>query len=213
MAEAMSHCRLYLISPSEFVLDEFENSLREALSGGDVACFQLRMKLATEAEIVEAAKRLLPICRAFDVQFLLNDYPSLVAEVGADGVHIGEEQDGTIEEARKLIGEECVLGVSCYASKDRAYEACEQGADYVAFGQFYLSITKPPKGRSTPDLLEIWSESMTVPSVAIGGITPDNLAPIVKGGADFVAVVSGVWQHPQGAKFAVAEYNRAISAA
>ena len=199
--------RLYLITPSEFVLDDFMVHLREAFSGGDVACLQLRMKTAPEEEIIRAAKAILPLCREFGVQFLLNDYSHLVDITGADGVHIGEEQDGTVRQARKIIGEDKVLGVSCYASRDRAFRACEDGADYVAFGQFYESVTKPPKGRPTPDLLEIWAETMIIPSVAIGGITPDNLEPIVKAGADFIAVVSGVWQHPDGAKVAVREYN------
>lgn len=206
-------CRLYLITPSKFVLDEFIPHVREAFEGGDVACLQIRMKEAAQEEIITAGQVLLPICHEYGAQLIINDYPELVAEIGADGVHIGEDQDGTTKAARKVIGEDKVLGVSCYASKDKAYTACEDSADYVAFGQFYASTTKPAKGWPTTDMLTNWSETMTVPSVAIGGITPDNLTPIVKAGADFIAVVSGVWQHKDGPKAAVAEYNLKIAQA
>jgi len=202
--------RLYLISPSEFKLDDFSSQLRDALCGGDVACFQLRMKEASEEEIVEAAKILMPMCRDKDVAFIINDYPEIAKKLDADGVHIGEDIDGDYENARSIVGDNKIVGVSCYASKDKAYLVGDKGADYVAFGQFYESKTKPPKGRPTPEILEFWSRFTVVQSVAIGGITPENAEPIINAGADFIAVVSGVWEHPQGAGKAVEEYNKVI---
>lgn len=199
--------RLYIISPSKFILEEFSNQLKQAFSGGDIACFQLRMKDSTKEEIIEAGKVLMPICRENNAAFIINDYPEIVKILDADGVHIGEEKDGTYENARKIVGEDKIVGVSCYASKDKAYTAAKKGADYVAFGQFYESKTKPPKGRPTTELLEFWSKNTIVQSVAIGGITPDNAKPIIKAGADFIAVVSGIWEHHEGAKKAVEEYN------
>jgi len=202
--------RLYLISPSEFDLDDFAVSLKEALSAGDVACFQLRMKQASKEEIIQAANLLMPICKEHDVSFIVNDYPEIAKEVNADGVHIGEDEDGGYENARVIIGDDKIVGVSCYASKDKAFLVGDKGADYVAFGQFYESKTKPPKGRPTTELLEFWSQFTIVQSVAIGGITPDNAGPIIKAGADFIAVVSGVWEHPDGVAKAVVEYNKVI---
>lgn len=203
--------RLYLITPSVFMLPEFAVQLETALSGGDVACVQLRMKEASSNDIKAAAKALMPIVKAHGAEFILNDHPELAVEVGADGVHLGDE-DMTAAEAREIVGERTV-GISCYASKDRAFEAGDEGADYVAFGQFYETKTKPAKGHPTPELLEFWSKYTNVPCVAIGGIKPDNLAPLVKAGADFIAVVTGVWEHPKGPKAAVAEYNAAIAKA
>lgn len=220
-------CRLYLITPSVFELPAFAVELADAMSGGDVACVQLRMKpevilnkvkdlkqqeifrYTQNDRIKAAAETLMPIVHKHGAQFIINDYPEIAVEVGADGVHVGDE-DMSAAQARAVIGEGKVVGVSCYASKDRAYEAGEQGADYVAFGQFYATKTKPAKGHPELDLLEFWRDYATIPSVAIGGIKPDNCAPLVQAGADFIAVVTGVWEHPDGAKAAVRAYNEAI---
>ncbi len=205
-------CRLYVITPSEFELESFAAELQEALSGGDVACVQLRMKDAPRDNIVKAVLRLMPICHDREVQFIINDDPELAVELDADGVHVGDE-DVTAAEARAIVGAHRVVGVSCYASKDRAYDAGEQDADYVAFGQFYETKTKPPKGRPGTDLLEFWRDYTTLPSVAIGGIKPENCAPLVKAGADFLAVLTGVWDYPDGPRAAVRAYNDAIQKA
>ena len=108
-------CRLYLISPPNFFLDDFEKQLLNALSGGDVACFQLRLKDTDDNAIRDASKRLMPICRNYDVAFLINDRPDLAAEMGADGVHVGSD-DVTYEVARRIVGSEATVGVSCYNS-------------------------------------------------------------------------------------------------
>ncbi len=212
MAQA---CRLYLITPPQLEVEEFIPQLEEAFSGGDVACLQLRLKKPDggkidDQTISDAAKAIIPICQKYDVQFILNDNPELAKKIGADGVHVGEE-DGSVENARKIVGEHMVVGCSCYDSKHRAMEACEQGADYVAFGAFYDTQTKAKIRRPSPDILKDWSQFTEIPCVAIGGIKPDNLVPLVKAGADFIAVVTGIWNHPDGTKTAVAKYNQAIS--
>lgn len=211
-------CKLYLISPPSFDLEEFSHELREAFKGGKIASFQLRMKKKCpkteqyilpedESEIAKAIEVLMPICRDHDCVFILNDNPKLAAKMGCDGVHLGDE-DMSVKEARKILGNNFVIGASCYDSKDRAYAACEQGANYVAFGAFYDTKTKTPKGRPTPDLLEFWHKFTTIPCVAIGGIKVENCQALIDAGADFIAVVTGVWDYPKGAAAAVKEFNK-----
>lgn len=203
-------CRLYLISPWPFEQEAFAAQLKQALEADDVAAFQLRMKEAVEEDIARAVDMLMPLCHQHEVAFILNDRVDLAKKLGTDGVHIGEEQDGTVAEARTLLGEDKIIGYSCYASKDRAFEAGEQGADYVAFGQFYPSTTKPAKGHPVPELLTWWQDYTVLPSVAIGGITPGNAALLVQAGTDFLAVVSAVWEHPDGPAAAVKEFNEVM---
>ncbi|MCE3231818.1 MAG: thiE [Rickettsiaceae bacterium] len=202
--------QLYLISPEKIELEIFKPKLEEALADGHVSVFQLRQKNLPENEIIESAKALMPICHKHNVQFILNDNARIAAKVGADGVHVGEEKDGTYDEARKLLGNK-VVGVSCYGSIERAIDFAEKGADYVAFGAFYPTTTKTPKARPEPEILEWWVRNSVVPCVAIGGITAENSTPIVKSGADFIAVVSFVWGHPKGVKTAIKELAESIN--
>lgn len=210
-------CRLYLISPPTIELDDFEKQLREAFSGGDVGAFQLRLKDTADADIYAAARRLLPICRDYEVAFIMNDRPDIVAELGLDGVHLGQDdlKQWSIKKTREMIGENAVIGVSCHASNHMAMEAGEQGADYVAFGAFYETQSKDPEklkkyGVPTLDILSWWMDYAVLPSVAIGGMTPENCQPMVTAGADFIAVISAVWNHHSGPKQAVSEFNEAI---
>jgi thiamine-phosphate pyrophosphorylase len=205
-------CRLYLITPPEIELATFANTLASALNGGDVACLQLRLKGAEDAAFRAAIETLMPICHERDVAFIVNDRPDLAAECGADGVHIGAD-DGEYETARELLGAEAAIGVSCYDSRHRAMEAGEAGADYVAFGAFYPTTSKTPRSRAEPEILDWWRELTVVQSVAIGGITADNCAPLVKAGADFLAVIAAVWDHPEGAAAGVKAINDAIAEA
>jgi thiamine-phosphate pyrophosphorylase len=161
---------------------------------------------APDDAIRRAAERLLPITRAHDVAFLINDRADLAVELDCDGVHVGQE-DTPHKEARRLLGDDRIVGVTCHDSRHLAMEAAEGGADYVAFGAFYPTETKTPKFRTRPDLLQWWSEVMEVPCVAIGGITADNAAPLVAAGADFIAVSAGVWNHPEGPAAAVKALN------
>jgi len=205
-------CRLYLITPPEIELATFANTLASALNGGDVACLQLRLKGAEDAAFRAAIETLMPICHERDVAFIVNDRPDLAAECGADGVHIGAD-DGEYETARELLGAEAAIGISCYDSRHRAMEAGEAGADYVAFGAFYPTTSKTPRSRAEPEILDWWRELTVVQSVAIGGITADNCAPLVKAGADFLAVIAAVWDHPEGAAAGVKAINDAIAEA
>ncbi len=202
-------CRLYLISPPALDAKGFAKALNLAFDGGDVACFQLRLKGVADDDVLRAAEALMPICVERGVAFIVNDRADLAKRAAADGVHIGSD-DGDYDTARATIGRDKIIGVSCYDSHHRAIEAAEAGADYVAFGAFFPTATKEPKARAEIDLLEWWSEIMVVPSVAIGGITPENCGPLVKAGADFLAVISAVWEHGNGPAAAVKAFNDAI---
>ncbi len=217
---ADTSCRLYLITPSNLdrdALPAFADALAEALDAGDVACLQIRLKKpddspAPDGDFRRATEALLPVARARDVAVIMNDRPDLAAELGCDGVHIGQ-QDADYEDARRIVGADAIVGVTCHDSRHLAIVAAEAGADYVAFGAFYPTTTKSPKASARPDLLRWWSELMEVPCVAIGGITADNCAPLVAAGADFLAVSAGVWNHPDGPGAAIAEFTRAIAQA
>jgi thiamine-phosphate pyrophosphorylase len=204
-------CRLYLITPPRLDLDRFAPLLAAALDAGDVACVQLRLKGADDDAVRRAAERLRPIAQDRNIAFLMNDRPDLAVETGCDGVHIGQE-DATYEEARRLIGPQGIVGVTCHDSTHLAMEAAERGADYVAFGAFFPTATKEPKGHPEPEILRQWSAMATVPCVAIGGITAQNCRVLVEAGADFLAVLSAVWDHPAGPAAAVKVFNAAIAA-
>lgn len=199
-------CRLYLITPPKLELTHFSRALEDALAGGDVACVQLRLKDVSDEEILRAGATLKPIVQQADAALIINDRPDLAARLDADGVHVGQS-DASYDEARRLMGKDRIVGVTCHNSRDLAYTAAEAGADYVAFGAFYPTGTKAPSHWAEPDLLNIWQETMETPCVAIGGITVDNAEPLVRAGADFLAVSAGVWAHPDGPRAAVAAFN------
>lgn len=204
-------CRLYLITPPR--LDDiaaFARRLEAALSAGDVAALQIRLKGASEEEITEVVRALGPVARAHDVALILNDDPALAARLDCDGVHVGQS-DASCAEARRLVGRDRIVGVTCHDSRHLAMEAAELGADYVAFGAFFPTSTKDAPTRADPEILSVWQEIMETPCVAIGGITPDNARGLVAAGADFIAVSSGVWSHPDGEAEAVRALNAAIA--
>jgi len=202
----MTQTQLYLITPPAFDLNDFAAALAQALTGGPVASLQLRMKSASDEDIVRAAAVLMPICHAHDVAFLINDRPDMAKKIGADGVHIGQG-DMTYSEARALLGDDAIIGVTCKDSRHLSMTAAEQGADYVAFGAFYPTQTKPDTSPADQDILSWWAELFEIPCVAIGGITVDNAKQLCEAGADFIAVSGGVWDHPQGPKVAVEQFN------
>jgi thiamine-phosphate pyrophosphorylase len=204
--------RLYLITPPELEPAAFADTLARALDAGDVACVQLRLKDVDDDAIRRAADALRPVAQQRGVAFLMNDRPDLALATGCDGVHVGQ-QDASYAEARRRLGAERIVGVTCHESRHLAMEAAEAGADYVAFGAFFPSATKEAKHRADPEILRWWSELMTVPAVAIGGITPENCAPLVAAGADFLAVISAVWSHPEGPAAGVKAFLAAIAAA
>lgn len=199
-------CQLYLITPPSFELDAFARTLSDALADGHVAAFQLRMKDVSDADILAAGKMLKPIVQNAASAFIVNDRPGLAAKLDADGVHIGQG-DTSYGEARALLGTDKIVGVTCHNSRDLAYEAAEAGADYVAFGAFYPTQTKSPQHWADPEILEIWQQTALTPCVAIGGITLDNAEPLVRAGADFLAVSAGVWKHPDGPRAAIVAFN------
>jgi thiamine-phosphate pyrophosphorylase len=171
---------------------------------------QLRLKECDDETVRRAIERLKPIAHARDVAFILNDHPDLAAETGCDGAHVGQE-DMPYEKARKLLGPDAIVGVTCHDSRHLAMEAAEKGADYVAFGAFFETTAKEPKGHPTPDILYWWNQIMTTPVVAIGGIFPHNVAPLVEAGADFAAVISAVFYNPEGPAAGVKAMNQAIA--
>ena len=195
-------CQLYLVTPPALEPAAFAETLKAALDGGPAACLQLRLKDAPDDAVRRAAERLMPVCHAYDVAFLINDRPDLAREMGADGVHIGQEDAGYAE-ARALVGDGATVGVTCHNSLHLAMEAAEAGADYVAFGAFFPTRTKDPKSKADLETLESWSAATVVPCVAIGGIAVENCRPLVRAGADFLAVVGGVWSHREGPAAAV----------
>jgi len=188
--------QLYLISPLQ-VGGDFPTRLERALAAGEglVAAFQFRVKGIDQHEAAALAAPLQEICAAHDVAFIVNDSVALAKRLKADGVHLGQG-DGSPKEAREALGREAQIGVTCHASRHMAMEAGEAGADYVAFGAFYPSTTKdkgPDAEVPEPEILEWWSGLFEIPCVAIGGITPENCAPLVAAGADFLAVSGAVW--------------------
>ena len=202
-------CRLYLITPPAIDdLAAFGRVLAQALDAGDVAALQIRLKDVDDEVIAAAVDVLGAICHSRDVAVILNDRPDLAARFGCDGVHIGQD-DAPLAEARRLMGKGMV-GVTCHDSRHLAMEAAEGGADYVAFGAFFPTSTKETGFRPDPEILSIWQETMQIPCVAIGGITANNAGVLAKAGADFVAVSSGVWLHPDGSAAAVKAINAAI---
>jgi len=184
-------CQLYLISPLD-VTGGFVDRLARALDAGPVAAFQLRVKDVDQHVAAKLAEPLQRICAERDVAFIVNDSISLAKRLGADGVHLGQD-DGDPREARSVLGPTAQIGVTCHDSRHLAMEAGEAGADYVAFGSFYPTTTKTVAHHPEPVILSWWSAVFELPSVAIGGITPDNAAPLVAAGADFVAASGSVW--------------------
>ncbi|MGG5812289.1 thiamine phosphate synthase [Falsiroseomonas sp. CW058] len=206
-------CRLYLITPPALPDPAaFAAALAGALDAGDVAALQIRLKDVPDDAVLRAAEAILPVAQARDVAVLMNDRMDLAKRAGCDGVHLGQG-DGDPVAARRLLGAEAMIGVTCHASRHLAMEAGEAGADYVAFGAFFPTGTKEVAHRAEPDILEWWSEMFEIPCVAIGGIAAGNCAPLVRAGADFLAVIGAVWNHPEGPGAGVRAMNAAIAAA
>ncbi len=205
-------CRLYLITPPGLPdLDGFAEQLEAALDAGDVAALQIRLKDADDATIARAVDALAPLAQARSVAVILNDRPDLAARLGCDGVHVGQ-QDASYEQARRTVGRQGMVGVTCHDSFHLAMEASEAGADYVAFGAFFATETKTASIRADPELLVAWQAAMLTPCVAIGGITVGTAEGLAQAGADFLAVSAGVWRHPEGPAAAVRAFIPAMAA-
>ena len=203
--------RLYLITPPAIAeLAGFARELEAALDAGDVAALQIRLKPAEDAAILAAVEALAPVARARGVAVILNDRPDLAARSGCDGVHIGQS-DASLAEARRVMGPDAMIGVTCHDSRELAMDAAEAGADYVAFGAFFPTETKQTTHRPDLETLSIWQETVEIPCVAIGGVTPDNAGALAAAGADFVAVCAAVWNHPDGPAAAVRQFNQVLA--
>lgn len=205
----MNRCQLYLISPLD-VSGDFPARLERALDAAPVAAFQFRVKGADQHEAVRLAEPLQAICADRDVAFIVNDSVALAKRLGADGVHLGQG-DGDPREARLELGKDAQIGVTCHASRHLGMAAGDAGADYVAFGSFFPSSTKPGDHQPELDLLTWWQGLFEIPCVAIGGITPENCGPLVAAGADFLAASAAVWDGDEAA--AVLAFHEAIEKA
>ncbi|WP_206376847.1 thiamine phosphate synthase [Sphingomonas sp. G-3-2-10] len=184
-------CQLYLISPAD-VTGGFDERLRRAVGTGFVAAFQFRVKGIDQHEAARLAEPLQRICADYETAFIVNDSIALAKRLGADGVHLGQD-DGDPREARSVLGPNAQIGVTCHDSRHLAMEAGEAGADYVAFGAFYPTTTKEVRHHPDPSILSWWSTMFEIPCVAIGGINAANAPALVKAGADFIAVCNAVW--------------------
>jgi len=203
--------RLYLITPPQVAdVAGFVKTLDDVLRSGDAASLQLRLKGADGMIDMQATRELgravTGLAQEAGVAVLVNDSPELAKELGADGVHVGWD-DLPVKTARSLLGPDAIVGATAKNSYHKAMQAGEDGADYVAFGAFYPTSTKDGTVPAELDLLQVWQAAMLIPCVAIGGITPANAAPLVTAGADFIAVSSGVWSHPEGPAAAVRAFN------
>ncbi len=203
-SERRPACQLYLISPAR-IDTQFAEQLNTALASASVAAFQLRLKDVSDDEVARVAEPLQRICADNDTAFIINDSVALAKRLGADGVHLGQG-DGDPRDARKILGKDAQIGVTCHNSRHLAMEAGEAGADYVAFGAFYQSDTKIVTHLADPSILKWWTTLFGTPSVAIGGITPYNARPLIDAGADFIAVSGAVWSDPDGPAAAVKKF-------
>lgn len=208
--------RLYLISPPDVPeAAAFLALLEQVLATGMVTAVQLRLKRPGEAQsdpglLGALARDAVPLIQSAGAVAIINDLPDIAVETGADGVHLGQS-DMRVKDARARLGPDALIGATCHASRHLAMEAGEAGADYVAFGAFYPTNTKDTEHRPDPDILAWWQDVMEIPCVAIGGIVPENAAPLIRAGVDFLAVSAGVWNHADGPVAAVKAFGEVIA--
>ena len=205
---ALPPCQLYLVSPPD-IDEKFPYLLSSVIDAGPVAAFQLRLKALDQYTIARLAEPLQRICADADIAFIINDDMALAKRLGADGVHLGQN-DGDPRDARALLGRDAQIGVTCHASRHLAMEAGDASADYVAFGSFYPTSTKNVVESADVEILRWWTMLSPIPCVAIGGITPENAKPLVVAGADFIAASAAVWSSPDGPAAAVERFSRLL---
>ena len=204
-------CQIYLLTPPKIDnLAVFCEILHKTLAAARIACLQLRLKEVGNSAIIQAGHAIRPICHTHGTHLIVNDSPSIAKDIGADGVHLGQE-DMDYFSSRELLGGDAIIGITCHNSKELAFEAASSGADYVAFGAFFETPTKTPKTRAELEILTWWHEAIEIPSVAIGGITVSNAKHVIEAGADFIAVSSGVWDYPGGPEKAVMQLSALCS--
>ncbi len=185
---------LYAITDTNMSDDQqLLTAVEQAITGG-VRILQYRNKTLPLADQQRQAKQLLTLCKAANIPLIINDNVELAATIGADGVHLGRD-DGNIDHARALLGNR-IIGISCYNERQLAKQAVNAGANYIAFGAFFPSQTKPNAVKAEPELLGWAKTELNIPVVAIGGVTPQNGGNLIDAGADMLAVIQGVFGQP-----------------
>jgi thiamine-phosphate pyrophosphorylase len=183
---------LYLITDETLTpYDDIEHYLTPALQNG-AKIIQLRDKTGDDETLLQTALKIKALCREYEATFIINDRVDLAREVDADGLHIGRD-DESFELARRMMGKKKIIGVSCYGDIFRAKELEHRGVDYVAFGSFFPSATKPHAPTISLSVLADAKRMLNVPVCAIGGITSENAPALVQNGADMIAVISDLW--------------------
>ena len=197
---------LYAITDGDIAERERLLQSTEAILAAGVAALQYRDKHTAQQERLLRAEGLQALCRRYNVPFIINDDIRLAHELAADGVHIGADDPDYLS-ARRLLGDDAIIGVSCYNRLERALGAQQQGVDYIAFGAFFDTSSKQGTVHASPELLREARRHLKIPIVAIGGITPDNGGSLIAAGADLLAVISGIY-HAATPGRAVAQYNQ-----
>ena len=185
---------LYAITNQPLDSGQLINNVSQALAGG-ARIVQYRDKGTDQLRRVKEARALRDLCRQYGVPLIINDDMELASKVQADGIHLGQ-QDAALEDARDRLGQHCIIGISCYNDFSLAQRAALKGADYIAFGAFFPSDTKPSALAASPELLSRAKQELEIPVVAIGGITPHNAADLLDAGADMLAVIQGLFAQP-----------------
>ncbi|MEJ2621051.1 MAG: thiamine phosphate synthase [Candidatus Thiodiazotropha sp.] len=180
----------YKLCPPEKILPQVE----AALAGG-ARIIQYRDKRQDRSRCAEQVRSILKLCKRSSAQLIINDDIELALATRAHGVHLGHE-DSALTEARERLGSSAIIGISCYNRLELAMEAADQGADYVAFGRFFPSLTKPEAVAADPSLLVAAKQKISLPLVAIGGITHENGGQLIAAGADMLAVIQAVFGQP-----------------
>jgi len=183
---------LYAITDTDNLSSETMLARTEDILQAGAKLLQYRNKQADESTRIAEAEQLRELCQQYKVPLVINDDIDLAVQIGADGVHLGKN-DSSITDARERLGNNAIIGCSCYNDLDRAQQAAKSGADYIAFGAFYPSPTKPEAAHATPDIIQTAKQKFKLPVVAIGGITPENGQALIEAGADMLAVISGIY--------------------
>ena len=185
---------IYLLSPEKIRGVSFYNELNQVLKTNKVKYFQLRLKKISTSNLLKISKKVKKIVKKNNVKFLINDKPLIAKMVGADGCHIGQK-DMDFVNARKILGKNKIIGVTCHNSKKLALEAKKYGANYVAFGSFFKSSTKKTNYKANLEILRWAKKKINIPTVAIGGINSSNYNKILSSKADFIACSNYVWNN------------------
>ena len=185
---------IYLLSPQKINTDKFYKDLNDILKTNKVKYFQLRIKKISNLKLIKISKKIKKITKKNNVKFLINDKPLIAKTVNADGCHIGQKDMNFIS-ARKILGYNKIIGITCHNSKKLALKAKKDGANYVAFGSFFKSSTKKTTFKANLEILRWAKKKINMPTVAIGGINSSNYKKILSNGADFIACSNYIWNN------------------